>query len=49
VGNQVEIIAVIEPPDTTSPTGTTGSDSSSANQPRLKVESIKVISTTCPQ
>jgi hypothetical protein len=49
VGTQVEIIAVIEPPDTTSPTGTSGSNTSSANEPKLKVESIRVISTTCPQ
>jgi hypothetical protein len=48
VGNQVEIVAVIET-DTTTPTGTAGSNSAAANEPSLKVETIRVISTTCPQ
>jgi hypothetical protein len=48
VGDQVEIVAVIEP-DTAAPTGTTGSTRAAATEPRLKVETIRVISTTCPQ
>jgi hypothetical protein len=45
VGNQVEIVAVIEP-DSTAPVGT---GSAAANEPKLTVETIRVIATTCPE
>jgi hypothetical protein len=48
VGNQVEMVAVIEP-DTPAPTGTTGLSTAAANEPKLKVESVKVIAAGCPE
>jgi hypothetical protein len=47
VGQQVEIVAVIEP-EPAAPTGTSGS-SAAANEPKLKVETVRVIAATCPE
>jgi hypothetical protein len=44
VGHQVEIVAVVEEPDSSSPAGTSGS----TNSPKLKVETVKMIAMTCP-
>jgi hypothetical protein len=48
VGDQVEIVAVIEP-EKAVPTGTAGSSAAAANEPALQVETIRVISTICPE
>jgi hypothetical protein len=48
LGDQVEIVAVLEP-DTTAPTATGDPNNAAANEPKLTVETIRVISTTCAQ
>jgi hypothetical protein len=48
VGQQIEIVAVIDP-DTPAPAAPGESSNAAANEPKLTVETIRVISTTCPQ
>jgi hypothetical protein len=46
VGHQVEIVAFVEEPDSSTP-GTTGSINSPA--PKVKVDTVKLIAMTCPE
>jgi hypothetical protein len=51
-GHQVEIVTIVEAPESPTPAGTTGStdtSKASANAPKLKVETIKTIAVTCAQ
>jgi hypothetical protein len=48
VGDQVEIVAVVDP-EAATPPRTSGSNTTAAKDPMLKVETIRVISTSCPR
>jgi hypothetical protein len=48
VGDQVEIVAVVDA-EAATPPRTRGSNTAAANEPMLKVETIRVISTSCPK
>lgn len=45
VGHEVEIVALVEPPDCTAPAGSGASATSQTASPRLKVETIRMIVT----
>jgi hypothetical protein len=48
VGHQVEIVAIVAEPDSAT-TGTSGSSSATAQAPKLRVETVRMIAAACPE
>jgi len=46
VGHKVEVTGTIDP---TSPSATAGATSTAAPAPKLKVDSVKMLASTCPE